>query len=76
MSDTKNTSTGIESPLLHVCIITGIGGGIRFMVMSTLNTKGKMVYGGQVTSGYCFAKLNCIITSDPIYCFASTFVEV
>lgn len=56
MSDTKNTSTGIESPLLHVCIITGIGGGIRFMVMSTLNTKGKMVYGGQVTSGYCFAK--------------------
>ena len=41
------------------------------MMMTTLNTKGKMVYGGQLTSGYHFANLNYIIRSDLIYCFAS-----
>lgn len=46
------------------------------MIMTTtLNTKGKMVYGGQVTSGYCFANLNYIIASDLTYRFASTFAE-
>lgn len=45
------------------------------MMMTTLNTKGKMAYGGQVTSGYCFANLNYVSRSDLIYCFASTFVE-
>lgn len=46
------------------------------MMMTTLNTKGKMVYGGQVTSGYCFANLNYILRSDLIYRFASAFAEL
>jgi len=45
------------------------------MMMTTLNTKGKMVYGGQITSGYCFANLNYIIRSNLVYCFASAFVR-
>lgn len=40
-----------------------------------LNTKAEMVYGGQVTSGCCFATLNHIIGCNLIYCFASAFVE-
>lgn len=46
------------------------------MMMTTLNTKAEMVYGGQVTSGYFFATLNCIIGYNLIYCFASAFVGV
>lgn len=70
----QNTSTGIESPLLHAAVITGIGGG-RLMMMTALNTKAEMVYGGQVTSGYCFATLNFIIGYNLIDCCASAFVE-
>lgn len=40
-----------------MCIITGDEGGMKFLVMA-INPKGRMVYGGQVPSRYCFANLN------------------
>lgn len=46
------------------------------MMMTAVNTNGKMVYGGQVTPGYCFLSLNCIVRTDLICCSAATFVEI
>lgn len=56
------------------CIITGVGGGVRLMMVTTSNRRSTMINGGQVTSGYCFANLNHISRSDLIDCFVSMVV--